>query len=84
MVGNLTQITRKTFLASASALPGLVRTPPKKIAIISTIFRLRCTSIKNRPGTRARRRQRNPASRSTPRSQRRFAAVDPSWPLTRY
>jgi hypothetical protein len=41
MVGNLTQITRKTFLASASALPGLVRTPPKKIAIISTIFRLR-------------------------------------------
>src|ERR1700693_3858190 len=34
------QITRRTFLASAAALPALAEAPPKKIAIISTIFRL--------------------------------------------
>ena len=33
-------ITRRTFLASAAVLPALAQAPPKKIAIISTIFRL--------------------------------------------
>jgi hypothetical protein len=37
---SVNHITRRTFLAGAAALPALAQTPPKKIAIISTIFRL--------------------------------------------
>src|ERR1700691_3512867 len=33
-------ITRRTFLASAAAIPALAQAKPKRIAIVSTIFRL--------------------------------------------
>jgi hypothetical protein len=36
----MTNITRRTFLAGAAALPALSQAQPKRIAIISTIFRL--------------------------------------------
>src|SRR6202167_6220419 len=33
-------ITRRTFLASAAAVPGMAQARPKRIAIVSTVFRL--------------------------------------------